>query len=48
MARCGNVTFWADVTVAMELVVAHLVAMETGHLVLYVRVWEGFIILGQG
>ena len=37
-----------DVVTAVELIVAHPVAMETGRPVAYVRVWERLIILGQG
>ena len=36
------------VAVAVELIMAHPVAMETGSPVAYVRVWERFIVLGQG
>ena len=39
---------WTGVTTAVELIVAHPVAMETGRPVAYVRVWERLIILGQG
>ena len=33
---------------AVEFIMAHPVAMETGHPVAYVRFWERFIVLGQG
>ena len=36
------------VAMAVELIVARPVAMETGHPVAYVRVRERLIILGQG
>ena len=36
------------VATAVELIVACPVAMETGSPVVYVRVWERFIVLGQG
>ena len=36
------------VATAVELIVAHPVAMETGGPVAYMRVWERFIILSQG
>ena len=39
---------WAGVVVAVELIVAHPVAMKTGSPVAFVRVRERFIILGQG
>ena len=37
-----------SVATAVELIVAHPVAMETGPPVAYVRVWERLIVLGQG
>ena len=40
--------FWTNAAAAMELVMAHLMAMETGGPVSYMRVWKGFIILGYG
>ena len=40
MARGRDVTSWADVSVTVEFVVAHTVAMETGGLILYVGVKE--------
>ena len=48
VARGGDEVFWAPVAMAVELVVAHLMAMETGSPISYVRVWERFIVLGQG
>ena len=41
-------TLQADVAMAVELIMAHPVAMETGSPVAYVRIWEWFIILGYG
>ena len=46
MARGRNVAFWTNVAVAMELVMAHSMAMETGSPIVYVGVQKGFIILG--
>ena len=46
VAGGGDVAFQADVLVAMELVMAHLVAMETDGPVAYVGIWKGFIVLG--
>ena len=40
--------FWAHVATAAELVMAHSMEMETGSPILYVRVRERFIVLGQG
>ena len=37
-----------EVAAAVELIMAHPVAMKAGHPVAYVIVWERFIILGQG
>ena len=37
---------WAGVAVAVELIMAHPVAMETGSPVAHVRLQEWFIILG--
>ena len=39
---------WAGVAVAVELIMAHPVAMETGSPVAYVRLQEWFIVLGYG
>ena len=39
---------WASVAVAMEFVVAHVMAMETGGPVPHMGVQEWFIILSQG
>ena len=36
------------VAMAVELIVACPVAMKTGCPVAYMRVWERFIVLGQG
>ena len=43
-----DVAFRADVAMAVELVMAHVVEMETGSPVAYMGVWERFIVLGQG
>ena len=40
--------FWTSVAVAVELIMAHPVAMKAGSPVTYVIVWERFIVLGQG
>ena len=48
VARSGDVAFRAGVVVAMELVMAHAVAVETGGPVANVRVRKGFIVLDQG
>ena len=48
MSGGGNVAFRTNVAVAMELVMAHPMAMETGSPVSYMRVQEGFIVLGYG
>ena len=40
--------FRTSIAAAVELIVAHPVAMKAGCPVAYVGVWEGFIILGQG
>ena len=37
-----------NVMAAVELIVAHSVAVETGRPVSYMRVWEGLVVLGQG
>ena len=44
----GDVAFWANIIVAMELVVACPVAMETCGPVVYMGIQKGFIILGEG
>ena len=46
MAGGRNVAFWTNVAAAMELVMAHSIAMETGSPIVYVGVQKGFIILG--
>ena len=46
VTRGSNVAIRANVLVAMELVMAHSVAMETGGLVAYVEIQKGFVILG--
>ena len=46
VTRSSNVAIRANVLVAMELVMAHLVAMETDGPVAYVGIWKGFIVLG--
>ena len=48
MAGSGDKAFQTGVAMAVELIVAHPVAMETGSPVAYVRVRERFIVLGQG
>ena len=48
MARSGDVALRTSVATAMELIVAHPVAMETSPPVVYVRVQERLIVLGQG
>ena len=40
--------FWTDIASAVEFIMAHPMAMETGSPVAYMRVWERFIILSQG
>ena len=40
--------FWAGIATAVELIMAHSMAMETSGPILYVRVGERFIVLGQG
>ena len=40
--------FRTSVAAAVELIMAHPVAMETGGPVVYVIVWERFVVLGQG
>ena len=37
-----------SVAVAVELIMAHPVAMKAGSPIAYVIVWERFIVLGQG
>ena len=37
-----------NVVAAVELVMAHPMAVETGRPVSYMRVWERLIVLGQG
>ena len=39
--------FWTGVAVAVELIMAPPVAMEAGSPVVYMRVWERFIVLSQ-
>ena len=46
MARGRDMALWAGIAAAVELIVAHPVAMETCSPVAYVRIWEWFIILG--
>ena len=48
MTGSGDQAFRTSVVTTMELIMAHPVAVETGHPVLYMRVWERLIILGQG
>ena len=46
MARGGDVAFRTKVTVAMEFIVTHAVAMETSNPVSYMGIQERFIVLG--
>ena len=48
MAGSGDMAFQAGVATAVELIVAHPVAMETGSPVAYMRIQEWFIVLGYG
>ena len=48
MAGSGDKTLWTGVATAVELIVAHPVAVETGSPVAYMRIREGFIVLGLG
>ena len=41
-------TFRAGIAMAVELIMAHLMAMETSGPISYVRVGERFIVLSQG
>ena len=40
--------FREDVVMAVELIMAQPVAMETSGPVVYVGIWKWFIVLGQG
>ena len=44
----GDVALWTEVAAAVELIMAHPVAMKAGRPVVYVIVRERFIVLGQG
>ena len=46
VAKGGNVAFQENVAAAMELVVAHTMAMETGCPIVYMGIRKGFIVLG--
>ena len=48
MTGSGDVTFRANVAAAVELIMAHSVAVKAGCPVAYVIVRERFIVLGQG
>ena len=48
MAGSGDMALRTCVAMAVELIMTHPVAMETGSPVAYVRVGERFIVLGQG
>ena len=48
MARGRDMAFWTDIASAVEFIMAHPMAMETGSPVAYMRVWERFIVLSQG
>ena len=48
VAWSRDVTNWAGVAVAVELIMAHVMAVETGSPISYMGVKEGFIILCQG
>ena len=47
VSRGRDMTFGADVSPAMEFVVAPSMTMKAGCPVVYMRVREGFIVLGQ-
>ena len=47
MAGGRDMAFWTGVVVAVELIMAHPVAMEAGSPVAYMRVRERLIILSQ-
>ena len=40
--------FWTSVVAAVELIMAHPVAVEAGCPVSYMKVWERLVVLGQG
>ena len=48
MAGSGDMALQAGVAAAVELIMAHPVAMETGSPVAHVRLQEWFIVLGYG
>ena len=48
MSGGGDAAFRAGVAAAVELIMAHPVAMKAGSPVTYVIVWERFIVLGHG
>ena len=39
---------WTSIAAAVELIMAHPMAMKAGSPVVYMIVWERFIVLGQG
>ena len=48
MARGRELASWANETLTMEFVVAHMMAVETCGPRSYVGIWKGFIILCKG
>ena len=48
MAGGRDMAFRAGVVMAVELIMAPPVEMEAGSPVVYMRVWERFIVLSQG
>ena len=48
MTGSGDLALRTSVATTMEFIMAHSVAVETGHPVAYMRVWERLIVLGQG
>ena len=47
MARGRDMALWTGVVMAVELVMAPSVAMEAGGPIVYMRVWERFVVLSQ-
>ena len=48
MTGGGDLALRTSVAMTMELIMAHPVAVETGRPISYMRIWERFIVLGQG
>ena len=48
MTGSGDLALRTSITMTMEFIVAHPVAVETGRPVSYLRVWKRLVILGQG